>query len=89
MRHSLPPHTYLNTVRGQRRCTVGCVHAGGGAVRVSVLVCSWIQLSAATVGVSLQLPAGDQVRLQTCRDQGEREIRSLPASSSLKIKSKN
>lgn len=65
--HWLPTHTHLYTVQGHRRSTVGCVHAGGGAARVGVLVRSRIQLSAAAVGVRLQLPAGDQVGLQACR----------------------
>lgn len=81
---SQPTHTHLNTVRAQRRSTVGGVHAGGGAAGVGVLVRSRIQLSAAAVGVGLQLPAGDQVRLQACSGGGEREMRSSPASSSLR-----
>lgn len=66
-------HTHLNTVRGQRRSTVGGVHARGGAARLGMLVRSRIQLSAAAVGVRLQLPAGDQVRLQACSGGGDRE----------------
>lgn len=82
--HSLPTHTHLNTVQGQRRSTVGGVHAGGGAAGFGVLVRSRIQLSAAAVGVRLQLPAGDQVRLQAWWWRGQREMRSSPPSSSLR-----
>lgn len=66
--------SHLNTVRGQGACgrsPVRCVHPGGGAMRIWVLVPSRPQLRAATVRVRLHLPAGDQVGLQAWRDRNK------------------
>lgn len=80
--------SHLNTVRGQGACgrsPVRCVHPGGGAMGIWVLVPSRPQLRAATVRVRLHLPAGDQVGLQAWRGRN-RERRTSPGRSVLTLR---
>lgn len=87
--HLPPTRTHLNTVQGQRGSTVGGVHTGGGVAGIRVIVRGLVQLSAAAVGLRLQLPAGDQVRLQAWSGGGSRGMRPSPASSSRKNAERN